>query len=193
MLIRTIRGLVVIGLASFWLAGCSSQQEDEGMSGDDMTPATEAPESSGTRGGTTGGDMQSAETMKPTVNPSTRRIVIPDIGGGVEELDGLFYFDFDQAIVKRAGHSELDKHAEALSADRGLRIRLEGHCDERGTREYNLALGERRANAVKAYLQAQGVFASQMETISYGEEKPAADGHNEAAWAQNRRVEIIYK
>jgi hypothetical protein len=111
MLIRTIRGLVVIGLASFLLAGCSSsQQEDEGMSGD-MTPSAEAPESSGTRGGTGGGgDMQSADTMRPTVERG--RIAIPEMGGGYEELDGLFYFDFDQAIVKRAGHSELDKHAD---------------------------------------------------------------------------------
>lgn len=199
MLIRTIRGLVVISLATLWLAGCSSsQQEDEGMgSGDSMTPSSEAPDSSATRGsGGMDSGMQSAESMRPTVvrEPGGKgRLVLPEMGGMTEELDGLFYFDFDQAIVKRAGHTELNKHAEALSGDRTLRVRLEGHCDERGTREYNLALGERRANAIKAYLQAQGVYASQMETISYGEEKPAVDGHNESAWAQNRRVEIIYK
>ena len=72
-------------------------------------------------------------------------------------------------------------------------IRLEGHADERGTREYNLALGERRANAVRAYLVAQGASRSQIEVISYGEEKPANSGHNESSWAENRRVEIVYR
>ena len=104
-----------------------------------------------------------------------------------------FYFDFDQAIVKRTGHEELDKHAKVLAGDRYLRVRLEGHADERGTREYNLALGERRANAVSAYLVAQGASRSQIEVISYGEEKPANAGHDESAWGQNRRVEIVYR
>jgi peptidoglycan-associated lipoprotein len=110
-----------------------------------------------------------------------------------EVLQGVFYFDFDQAIVKRTGHAELNKHAKVLGDDRMLRVRLEGHADERGTREYNLALGERRANAIRAYLVAQGVAASRIEVISYGEEKPASPGHNESAWAMNRRVEIVYR
>ena len=78
-------------------------------------------------------------------------------------------------------------------ADTSLKVRLEGNTDERGTREYNLALGERRANAVKAYLVAQGVSPSQIEVVSYGEEKPVDPGHNEAAWAKNRRVQIVYE
>ena len=80
-----------------------------------------------------------------------------------------------------------------LSSDRYLRVRVEGHADERGTREYNLALGERRANAVRAYLVAQGASRSQIEVISYGEEKPVNNSHNESGWAQNRRVEIVYR
>jgi len=126
------------------------------------------------------------------------KIVIPmsmggGMGDGTETLQGLFYFDFDQAIVKRSGHTELNKHATVLAADRSLRIRVEGHADERGTREYNLALGERRANAVRAYLVAQGAARTQIEVISYGEEKPADDGHSEGSWAMNRRVEIVYR
>jgi len=80
-----------------------------------------------------------------------------------------------------------------LSGNSMLSVRLEGHADERGTREYNLALGERRANAVQAYLIAQGVSRSQMEVISYGEEKPADSGHDEGSWTKNRRVEIVYR
>jgi len=112
---------------------------------------------------------------------------------GMEQLQGLFYFDFDQTIVKRAGHMDLSKHAMVLKDDSTLRVRLEGHADERGTREYNLALGERRANAVRAYLVAEGAPRSQIEVISYGEEKPVDGGHNEAAWAMNRRVEVVYR
>ena len=74
-----------------------------------------------------------------------------------------------------------------------LRVRLEGHADQRGTREYNLALGERRANSVRAYLVAQGVPSSQMEVISYGEEKPYSTGSTEMSWSYNRRVEIVYR
>ncbi|MEX2326640.1 MAG: peptidoglycan-associated lipoprotein Pal, partial [Pseudomonadales bacterium] len=137
--------------------------------------------------------MREPETVAPR-RPMVQggNLIVP-LGDATEELQGLFYFDFDQAIVKRAGHTELNKHAMAMKDDRSLRVRLEGHADERGTREYNLALGERRANAIRAYLQAQGVLGSQMEVISYGEEKPATMGHNEQAWAQNRRVEIVYK
>ena len=122
------------------------------------------------------------------------KIVLPmgDGMGTTEMLNGVFYFDFDQAIVKRAGHEELNKHAKVLASDRYLRVRLEGHADERGTREYNLALGERRANAIRAYLTAEGASRSQIEVISYGEEKPAVSGNGESVWAQNRRVEIKY-
>lgn len=108
-------------------------------------------------------------------------------------LDGLFYFDFDQSIIKREGHRELNTHASALVENSDYRVRLEGHADERGTREYNNALGERRANAIRSYLMSQGVSAGQIQVISYGEEKPAAQGSNERSWALNRRVEIVYR
>ena len=135
------------------------------------------------------------KTMEPA-GPTVQngKIVLPadDMSSG-ETLQGVFYFDFDQAIVRRTGHEELDKHAKVLSSDSDLRVRLEGHADERGTREYNLALGERRANAVRAYLVAQGAARTRIEVISYGEEKPANNGHSEASWAENRRVEIVYR
>ena len=107
--------------------------------------------------------------------------------------NGIFYFDFDQAIVKRHGHEQLNKHAIYLAANSDVRVRLEGHADERGTREYNLALAERRAIAVRAYLTSQGAMNHQIEVISYGEEKAASDGHDESAWSMNRRVELIYR
>lgn len=106
-------------------------------------------------------------------------------------LDTIFYFDFDKSELRVDVRAALDEHAAYLRNKNGI-IRLEGHGDERGTREYNLALGERRARAIANYLAIQGVPNSQIETISYGEEKPAAMGHSEAAWSKNRRVELVY-
>lgn len=100
-----------------------------------------------------------------------------------------FYFEFDSSDLKPEAMRALDVHARDLQSA-GSRIVLEGHTDERGTREYNMALGERRAKAVQRYLVLQGVSPAQLELVSYGEERPVADGHAEAAWAQNRRVEL---
>ncbi len=100
-----------------------------------------------------------------------------------------FYFDFDSSDLKPEAMQALDVHARDLRSN-GMRVVLEGHTDERGTREYNMALGERRAQSVQRYLVMQGVSASQLELVSYGEERPAVLGHDEAAWAKNRRVEL---
>ena len=97
------------------------------------------------------------------------------------------FFDYDKFEVKPAGKATLDKQAAWLKRYGQWKIVVEGHCDERGTREYNLALGERRANAAKTYLINQGIPANRVTTISYGKERPVALGSNEAAWAQNRR------
>src|SRR5688572_13710304 len=102
----------------------------------------------------------------------------------------IFYFEFDSSELSTEDRNALVYHAEALKANPTRRIRLEGHADERGTREYNLALGERRAQTIERYLQVQGVAAGQMETISYGEEMPAETATGEAAYSRNRRVEI---
>lgn len=107
------------------------------------------------------------------------------------ELATVVYFDFDQAVLKPETRATLLAHADRLKAD-PRQVRLEGHTDERGTREYNMALGERRANAVRDFLVLQGVSRNMLEVISYGEERPVARASNEAAWAQNRRVEIKY-
>lgn len=103
----------------------------------------------------------------------------------------VFYFDFDVSEFRAADRDVLSYHARDLAANSGKRIRLEGHADERGTREYNLALGERRAEAIQNYLIVNGAARSQIEIVSYGEERPAQRGTNEAAYQQNRRVEIV--
>lgn len=110
-----------------------------------------------------------------------------------KQMQNVFYFDFDKSELKPETKAELDKWANYLRNRTGI-VRLEGNTDPRGTREYNLALGERRAKAVANYLVIQGVPRSQIETISYGEEKPAVQGNNdnEAAWAKDRRVVLNY-
>ncbi len=104
----------------------------------------------------------------------------------------IVYFDYDMSVVKPEWRDLLTRHARYLAANPNVKVVLEGHCDERGTREYNVALGERRANAIQRFLTVQGVSASQLEVVSYGEEKPQATGTTEADYAKNRRVEFRY-
>lgn len=104
----------------------------------------------------------------------------------------IVYFDFDSSEIKGAGTEVVAAHAKYLAGHTSTRVRLEGHTDERGSREYNIGLGERRAQAVRRALLLQGASDAQISTVSYGEERPVAAGHDEAAWAKNRRVEIVY-
>lgn len=104
----------------------------------------------------------------------------------------LVYFDFDSSEIKGTGTDVVAAHAKYLAGHPNTRVRLEGHTDERGSREYNIGLGERRAQSVRRALLLQGAADAQISTVSYGEERPAAPGHDEAAWAKNRRVEIVY-
>jgi peptidoglycan-associated lipoprotein len=113
------------------------------------------------------------------------------VPGSIEDLvvnvgDRVFY-DFDQYNLKPSSQATLDRQAAWLNQYSGVTVLIEGHCDERGTREYNLALGARRANAAKDYLLGAGVDAGRIQTISYGKDRPAEMGSNDAAWAANRR------
>ncbi len=102
----------------------------------------------------------------------------------------VLHFDFDRAELRPESRSRLDRVAEALKAHPAARVRISGHCDELGTEEYNFALGQRRAEVAKKYLVTLGIDPSRIETVSYGEERPAAPGKDEAAYAQNRRDEL---
>ncbi|MBT8446951.1 MAG: peptidoglycan-associated lipoprotein Pal [Gammaproteobacteria bacterium] len=142
--------------------------------------ATEVPErDSGVTTGTVAEPMQPAlDPFEDPANPLSRRVI---------------YFDFDQSTIRPEFVDIVNAHGRYLARNKGDTVRLEGHADERGSREYNIGLGERRAQAVRRMLKLQGVGDSQITTISYGEERPADEGHNEAAWAKNRRVVIVYR
>ena len=103
----------------------------------------------------------------------------------------VVYFEYDSAELTSEGQSTASLWARYLAANPSVRVRLEGNTDERGTREYNIALGEGRANSVQAALTSGGASASQISVVSYGEERPAAPGHDESAWSLNRRVEFV--
>ena len=119
-------------------------------------------------------------------------------GNPLDDPDSLLakrtvYFDFDDSVILDEDRPILEAHAQYLSENPGAAVTLEGHTDERGTREYNLALGEQRAISVRQFMSLVGASGQQVRTVSYGEERPASLGNNEEAWAQNRRVEIIYR
>lgn len=104
----------------------------------------------------------------------------------------VIYFDFDSSEIKGEGTDIVAAHAKYLAGHSGVRVRLEGNTDDRGSREYNIGLGERRAQAVRRALLLQGATEAQLSTVSYGAERPAVAGNDESAWSKNRRVEIVY-
>ena len=105
----------------------------------------------------------------------------------------VIYFEFDQSDIRSEFNDMLAAHGRYLASNPNTRMRLEGHADERGSREYNIGLGERRSQAVRRVLLLQGAAADQLSTVSFGEERPAMSGSDEEAWAMNRRVEIVYR
>lgn len=114
------------------------------------------------------------------------------LGDGLSDLSSdVVYFGFDDYTLSGEAQRILNRLADTLKGSSDAVVQIQGHCDERGSIEYNLALGERRANSVKNYLVSLGVDASRLNTISYGEEKPADEGHDESAWARNRRAEFV--
>ena len=147
----------------------------------------------GTQEGEAGGSMTSSSSSSSAVTPSS--------GFQGHPLDDptsmlsrrTIYFDFDKSEIKPDARQILEAHAKYLSENRSASITLEGHADERGTREYNVALGERRANSARQFLTLSGASGQQIRTVSYGEERPVCTEHNESCWSQNRRVEIIYR
>jgi peptidoglycan-associated lipoprotein len=114
------------------------------------------------------------------------------VGAGPAGIATVIYFDFDRSDIRPEYASLINSHAKHLASAGGVKIRVEGHTDERGSREYNIALAERRAQAVRRALMLQGAGDAQLTTVSYGEERPAVAGSDESVYAKNRRVELVY-
>lgn len=189
MSVNKLGKFAVIGLSAAFIVGCGSTASDtDSSTTETQVESAEATESTDTSfGANNGGDLSSVvvEDSNKTDAASAK-----DVLAGV---DHIFYFDFDKSIVRPEAREALAAHARFLVANPNARVVLEGHADERGTREYNMALGERRAKAISRYLTIQGVAAAQIETVSFGEEKPANFAHTDTAWQENRRVEVRYE
>jgi peptidoglycan-associated lipoprotein len=173
------RMIVVLVLAlSLGAAGCASKPAKPAASAPSGSEAAGAgANAAGAAGANAAGANADDEAAGPQSGLLATRVV---------------YFEFDSSEIKGAGVEVVAAHAKYLAANPATRVRLEGHTDERGSREYNIGLGERRAQAVRRAMLLQGAVEGQISTVSYGEERPAVTGHDEDAWAKNRRVEIIY-
>ncbi len=178
MLLKNGR-LKVLSLMAALLLVSACETSPDGSSG--------SANSSGSRmGGKNGAGIESGALKNPNAKPGSVEDFVDNVGDRV-------WFGFDSADITDEGRATLDKQAEWLKEYGSVTLAVEGHCDERGTREYNLALGQKRASSVKKYLVAAGVAANRVETVSYGKERPEATGSSEEAWAQNRRGVSVIK
>lgn len=182
---RIAAGLMMVGVLALW--GCGSIEEQADQAPTDEQPlgggAPVDPTSTGARldGGAAGGALvqpgAGSDSLTDPNSPLSKRI---------------FYFAYDSSDLSEIDRDILTAHARFLARNSGMSVVVEGHADERGSREYNLALGERRARAIEQVLTLQGAQRSQLQVVSLGEERPIDMGHDESAWGQNRRVELIY-
>ena len=179
----------ILVLAAALVAGCSSVSLDEGK-----VPV----EDRGTAAAAASAAASARAGADPSAAPQSRvASMAADTGSGQTAgpagVARLVYFDYDSVAIKPEFQGLIESHARFLRANPSRRIAVEGHTDERGGREYNLSLGQRRAEAVRRALTLLGVQDAQVEAVSFGKEKPAANGSDEAAWSKNRRAEITYR
>lgn len=173
--------ILLIAVGSLALAGCPKKPTTVPES----QPEAVAPQDGGAVSGAGEGQVGQASGLAGAGTGATA-------SSGPSGIATVIYFDFDHSEIRAEYASIISAHARHMAAFGAARIRLEGHTDERGSREYNIALGERRAQTVRRALMLQGAGDGQLTTVSYGEERPAAEGSEEAAYEKNRRVEILY-
>ncbi len=172
---KVLKGLM-LALPVMAIAACSSNKSANNESGEGMLGAGTGMDANGSNG--SNGNMSSEEQA---------RLQMQQL-----QQNNIVYFGLDKYDVSSDFAAMLDAHANFLRSNPSYKVTVEGHADERGTPEYNISLGERRASAVKMYLQGKGVSADQISIVSYGKEKPAVLGHDEAAYAKNRRAVLVY-
>jgi peptidoglycan-associated lipoprotein len=176
--------LTAVGAGILWAAGCGPKRPP--------AVATTAPGAGAASSQPT--EPQQPVDAGPDIHPLSdesaagRDLATSGVRAGEESPLADVHFDFDTATLSAQARETLAQHAQWLKAHPGARVTIEGHCDERGTVEYNLALGEQRARAVRDYLVELGVAGARLTTASYGKERPLDPGHDEAAWARNRRA-----
>jgi peptidoglycan-associated lipoprotein len=189
----------VLTLAAL-LGACSSNPIAPGSAGSPSAtkPSTiaAAPSVTATNAGATRADASPSASPAPAATPATA-VAQAGVPAYLDPKSDLstgrsVYFDFDQAVIKPEFGATMEKHGRYLMTNPKVSVRIEGNTDERGSPEYNLALGQKRAEAVRQALKLLGVRDTQMEAVSWGEEKPRAKGHDESDWSQNRRADLQY-
>jgi peptidoglycan-associated lipoprotein len=181
--LRTLT-LSALVAATLLAAGCASNVPLEDKNAGGAAPISSANMPGGANASGANNSALASTSVAPVVIAPT------DASANGGDLTRVIYFDFDSFIVKEDFRAAIEGHAKRLSAAKGKKVLVEGHTDERGGHEYNLALGQKRAEAVQKSLTLLGVSADQVEAVSFGEERPAVQGSGEEAWAQNRRAEI---
>jgi peptidoglycan-associated lipoprotein len=164
--------LVLVAAIALLAAGCARKQQEAPPAPPPTPP-------------------QTTPTTPPPAPPAQ-----PETPSAPQLTSGDFrpaFFDYDSAVLRSDARSVLDANAKLLRDNAGANVTIEGHCDERGTVEYNQALGEQRAMAARDYLVAAGISASRIQVVSYGKERPFDSGHDESAWAQNRRAHFVLR
>lgn len=191
---RILFTLTVLGAGLGVLAGCSSTKLDPEVPVETRAPAsapstanTGAASSSTTPAAQAGTGAASSGTAQSAVTPVD---LTKTANVALSSLPRVVYFDFDSYVVKEEFRGTVESYAKVLAADRNKRLAIEGHTDERGGREYNLALGQKRAEAVAKSLALLGAKENQIDAVSFGKERPAVQGNDESAWAKNRRAEL---
>ncbi len=187
---RFFRVLLVAGMVvflSFFVVGCAQKQTPTDV---EVTPADASADAEAherdIRESGMAAEAESLDTQGQAVEEK-----YPVLEGRTNAPLLPIYFDFDKSGIRKDQRARLETDAEFLAQNKAVRVRIEGNCDERGTNEYNMALGQRRAQSAKKYLVNLGIDAGRLETISYGEEKSLLFGHDEYSWAQNRRDDFV--
>ncbi len=192
------RNWLAAGLLAVLLSACATSQNEvleDGPPLDDQSGATTGMVDDGsTTGGVEASGLSDDDTGAGTAIVDESQMTPLE---RLEMADGelsnrTIYFEYDSAKLSDESIALLETHGNFIAGSSSVSVRLEGHADERGSREYNIALGDRRAQSVRRVLLFQGAAVDQVDTVSYGEEQPAVEGHDESAWSQNRRVELIY-
>jgi len=195
---QIIKSWMMAGLVAIFISACASSQEEMTTVEDGATGVDQSQTDGGATDGGSGADatgLDGAESGDGTAivdgAPMTAAELLEQAEG--ELANRIVYFEYDSAKLTSESIEILESHGNFVAGNGEVSVRLEGHADERGSREYNIALGDRRAQSVRRVLLFQGASSDQIETVSYGEEKPAVLGQDEESWSKNRRVELIYK
>ena len=195
--IYNIKSWLLVALVAVFMSACATTQDEMPADGDGAPAVDQSQSGSSTSTDSSGADATGLEgtdggdgTAIVDGAPMTAVEMLAQTEGTLS--DRTIYFEFDSAKLTSESIDILETHGNFVAGNGEVAVRLEGHTDERGSREYNIALGDRRAQSVRRVLLFQGASSDQVETISYGEEKPVASGHDEESWSKNRRVELIY-